>query len=432
MGNRVKYIFLSLIRNKISFLLLVIQFTSSFILINMAIDMSRQLNKESEKAENLFSENDIYGVINDQGRGNKNDFSNEDLNYLYKFLNEIENTKFVSFHKTRVPINGVETIGEEQQGYHGNPEILIDGKIATANYIDVLKFDENTLEYIEFPISEGKFFEKGKMYIDDYVPVVLGGNFTGIHNIGDIMYCENPAIIDEKLNLNSSIKLKVIGILKSNVEMPLITIKDSGRFENIDSSIMIPYFTDKAINLDKAFFEYNIETEKKITSGTLLTQKDISPKVVLQNLNQSQEIINFDLLDVKERFSTKISILKMQKKAYIELGGIIIIFSTIGTVMILLSIIKKSLKEYSIHLLSGASIESISEVILGQIIFVLIFSIFLTFLSMNTISMYAEEGVYRFNFINLLIAMIVGLITWIIPKEYIKRMGIIKIIKGEY
>ena len=432
MVNKLKYIFLSLVRNKISFLLLVIQFTSSFILLNMAIDTNSYFKQENKKIENLFIKNDIYGLIDDIEKGARKEFNNKELNSLYNYIKSLENVQFVSFHPTQTRIYGSKLINEDTTDSHGSSEILVDGKVAEANFLDVIKFDDSILDYMKFNIIQGKFFEKGKMYIDDYVPIVLGNNFNGIHNVGDILYAENTSSFNEKLNLNNSIKLKVIGILEANTEIPLITIRDSGTFKNIDNSIMLPYFTDQAIGIENIAENYNMETEDSIISGTLLTKKDASIKTILQELNQSQDFINFDLLDVRERFDTKITILKMQERAYASLAGILIIFSTIGTIMILLSIIKKSLKEYSIHLLSGASIGDISKIILGQILFIVVFSTFLTLISINTISMYSTKIIYEFNFINLLIAFIIILTSWIIPKKYIENIGIIKIIKGEY
>lgn len=432
MVNKLKYIFLSLVRNKISFLLLVIQFTSSFILLNMAIDTNSYFKQENQKIENLFVKNDIYGLIDDIEKGARKEFNNKELNSLYNYIKNLENVQFVSFHPTQSRIYGSKLINEDTTDSHGSSEILVDGKVAEANFLDVIKFDDSILDYMEFNIIQGQFFEKGKMYIDDYVPIVLGNNFKGIHNIGDILYAENTSSFNEKLNLNNSIKLKVIGILEANTEIPLITIRDSGAFKNIDNSIMLPYFTDQAIGVENIAENYNMETEDSIISGALLIKKDVSIKTILQELNQSQDFINFDLLDVRERFDTKITILKMQERAYASLAGILIIFSTIGTIMILLSIIKKSLKEYSIHLLSGASIGDISKIILGQILFIVIFSTFLTLISINTISMYSTKIIYEFNLINLLIAFIIILISWIIPKRYIENIGIIKIIKGEY
>lgn len=432
MVNKFKYILLSLVRNKISFLLLVIQFTSSFILLNLAIDVNSHLKQEHQKIENLFVQNDIYGLIDDSGKGTRKEYNNAELNSLYEYIKNLENAQFVSFHPTQARIHGSKLIDDNTEDYHGNSNILIDGKIAAANFVDVIKFDDSLLDYMEFNIAQGKFFEKGKMYIDDYVPIVLGNDFKGAHNIGDILYAENTSSFNEDLNLNNSIKLKVIGILEADTEIPLMTIRDSGRFQNIDNSIMLPYFTDQAIGMENLEQNYNSETEYNITSGALLTEKGISIKNVLQDLNQSQDFINFDLLDVKERFSTKIGILEMQQRAYTALASILIIFSTIGTIMILLSVIKRSLKEYSIHLLSGANIGDISKIILGQILFVVVFSLVLTALTINTISMYSTDIIYKFNLINLLIAFIIILVSWIIPKKYIEQLGIMKIIKGEY
>ncbi|MGL5634067.1 MAG: hypothetical protein ACRDDL_03255 [Sarcina sp.] len=431
MANKLKYMFLSLVRNKISFLFLIIQFASSFILLNMAMEINTYLKNEGKKIELLFENNEIYGLINATERGVNLNFNNDELNKFYEELRNLENGKFVSFHTTELPLYGSKVLSINNEYYHGT-ELAIDNKVAVADYVDVIKFDESLLEYMDFEISEGELFKKENLYIEDYVPIVLGNNFKEKHQIGDVFYAENSTSFNEELNMNNAIKLKVIGILESGIEVPLISIRNSGEFQNIDNFVMIPYFVDDVFEIEVIENNYNMETLESITTGTIFVEKGKEPRDVLESLNETQELINFDLLNIKERFNTKIKLLEMKKNAYSTISVLIIVFSTIGTVMILLSIVKRNLKEYSIHLLSGASIGDISKIILSQIVFVVVFSLILTMICISTISIYSTDIVYEFKFINIVIGIIIILISWIIPREYIKKMGIIRIMKGEY
>ena len=109
---------------------------------------------------------------------------------LYKNINASE-LKTFNINSTSIAVNGLDEETKRKIKQVTNKSIL-----------DAYGFSEYALEGMELKISEGRWFnefEYNSINEVEMVPIIMGTNYAGIFNIGDIISCSDEKLQDKAI-----------------------------------------------------------------------------------------------------------------------------------------------------------------------------------------------------------------------------------------
>lgn len=168
--------------------------------------------------DNLFDDDSFKAFRHDEQRLNN-------LGEFYNSITKMENAKLLSLYTQ--PVN-IDDFKGERKFYYNSDAFLEEFKTATPS-IKALQINNIAFEYYGLKVKKGKTFNWEEIsYENQTLPVVLGSNYEGIYDIGDIIIGSY---------LIKDFKFEVVGILE---DMSFIYYKTDPKFD-ISNYIIIPY-----------------------------------------------------------------------------------------------------------------------------------------------------------------------------------------------
>lgn len=348
-----KYVLKNISRNSIMFLLIIIQLSISIGIIYSVISYGQYMSNFSKKINNVISNLDNTWLI-----------KSNDLNPFKLKLETVEN--FRDYLSQSEEFDFVSSISENfvTRHFENVDEFLQTTNIVKNNNEDFyalkgIAINEKAYKYFDLKVHEGEDFKD----IDykknqEEIPIILGYSYYNIFKVGDTI----EYLRGEKIK-----KSKVVGILKDNT-LGICGDPNNG-IVSFNDYVILPqvgtsnnhYYNDD-VDKSTSLFTY-------IFNGFIVIKNDKNKEKVFEDIEKVSVENSIDL-----KFSSLAKNMNDLKNNSVErqqsslaLGTIILIFSIVGLVSSLLHSINKNIKEYGVHLMSGATKRQMISRILMQI-----------------------------------------------------------------
>lgn len=280
-----------------------------------------------------------------------------------------------------------------------------------------LLFSENIFELFEIKLSEGsldefeeycnKEFTEGN--IPNEIPVILGPSYKGIFNINDLIKTDFTNI-------------KVVGFLEENQFFLDTGIYDPTAVTNLNNFIIQPMSKDLI--------------KSNITSGVIV-DKNNNFNYLKNDIEKLAKINNVKvgLADSSKNIDSFKEIMKHNANINLLIVYIVVFFVVIGLVAIFSNRLAMMRKEFSIHIMHGATYSDIYIRIFLEHMYLVILAIINAAYYLNAKQIKVFIEIIKFNFDTffqtiLVISFIIGVIT-MIPIYTIRKNKLNYLIKGE-
>lgn len=181
---------------------------ASFVLLSVILLFGRQVNEHFSAIENVFEGIEIFQITDDVDVFELWDEPDalERVRALYHHLNHATEFTYITVGGQPLSIPATEFRGDirfKELFFDGESSIYIPGE-GDFHAIKSLQMNQNAFTLVEKGIRYGRLFEpKDFEGHSQSIPVILGGNYAGIYEIGDIIHSRDQSF-------------EVIGILEIN------------------------------------------------------------------------------------------------------------------------------------------------------------------------------------------------------------------------
>lgn len=415
--RNIKYAIEDIIRRPFIFFIIVIQIVVATMILTTGLCWSVKTMDTVSRTKNMFKDREIYGLLDDTDRNyiqnSVNKADGMDRMYkLYTFLRENNDFSVCSQGSTNIIIKDFTDkdkfyYGTADKKYLNNPYPNIEGHFSNIKGFYV---DDGYVKEFPLEVSSGRTFEE-QDYSSEDMPVILGSEYKGIYNVGDTF--DYFDYTNKKIR-----KLEVIGILKSNTYS-----FSMGEAQSLDNFVIYPYQTITPSTSNKEMYD------GWINHCTVITNDKDKALEEIRKESSDLELYNFRLNSWKSMTIRLIQSNSEEAMKSILLSIAIFLFVSVGIVAVQLNRIKSSLREFGIHLLSGARKRDIEErIILSTIMYVIIGSVLGTYFGYVTNKQIYDTRVILFIIPIMILLMIIILI---LPLNKIRKMEITNIIRRE-
>lgn len=355
-----------------------------------------------------FENKKIYSLYSGSIQGETIFADKESSLNFEKYLNVNKDVENFYIGADMIPLQnfkGIENfksdiLGEDYHSLTENGYTKIKALNVGENFINALGYRVEQ-EYLEDFLN---YFKNPKEYTE-YIPVLLGDSYKKIFSVDDIITTGNNE------------HFKVVGFLEKDQYCSKIGSFYPDNMENLNEFIIVPDAIEGAISNNLLVFDNKSQEEiDRVLDDIIKKGEELGCLVSVNDPTEEIEIFN-------ENINYEINVNKL-------LLIIVSIFVFIGITTIMLMKISRNEKEYSIHLLTGATILDIVLRTFYEVVLTVIISAVVLFgtiiykdgLSLVSISNYG---------LSLLIFLGIAIILSIIPSVKILRYNLSYLIKGE-
>jgi len=384
MLKQIKYALLDIKGSKRVSILFLIQMIIVFLLVCSTITDCRRVLSGINRLDKLKNSK---AYINEDGTSNaKIDALIADeinsvpkLKILYNYI--VENNNIEKYTKF-----------EYQTPYSINGKTIIE---STANKM--------FFDFYDIKVIEGSNFEDSDFNNDtEVIPILVGYNLKEKYKLGEI-YTEKDSATSK------DVKYKVIGVLENNSYYP--SLIDIGR--NLD--LNYTFFRPLNINSMNSFSSMDMAI-----SSTVVFSEDEKLLQSIEKKSVDLELFSMNYTSIQDRVYDFLGPFKKKMEYQVFIAVIVLIFAGISMVLNLTTMISKKMREFSIHLICGGTINSIVYRILWQVIISLIISLIPTII------------VFKFTInvlYTILVACICLMLIMYIPYVKIKKTNIVELVR---
>lgn len=229
--------------------------------------------------------------------------------------------------------------------------------------VKFLYVNDHFFKYFDMDLAEGRFFNREAYTSNsEIVPVILGDDYRGVLNISD-------TFVDI-----SGITYKIEGFLNDN--MSYIDIMATRDFINLDNMMLIPLNENKLIS--------NTDYDAVINRAYLAPEDESG---IYDIVNYAADLNTYSF--AYKSMSEQIEYVIMDKEKWIQtqlfLALLVALFTIISSIVTFLQFIERSMYEFGVHYLNGATNTDIMMRIVFQVVpFIIVGDIVsLTFSSFN-------------------------------------------------
>ncbi|WP_252237013.1 ABC transporter permease [Clostridium sp. CH2] len=423
----IKIIFKSLFKRKISSVLIMIQLTitivmllSSFIMLNSTNYLQDQVKGKGLDLNKTIKLNIYNAEFTDTFKQN--------YNKLEDYINSIpEVTSFGGFDLTNTVFDELEKNDKYIELRKNIIKDTFKEKYPTSS--EMLMIDKGIYNLLNLRITEGRELKQDDFYKDEQkiIPLLAGANYKNVLKIGEILTIKD-----------NNYKYEIVGFIDKNSSWLNDQDYISNMLINLDDKFIIPYNnSEKVSNLDilakcNAIF-YAVNSEDRVNYvNNLIEAKANSLNLRVKNYSISKELLNF-----KESTNDIIN-------TNLFLSIFLIILSCLGISTVMISSILNRKKEFGIRIATGASINYIKRLIIGEVSFLAISSsiisiaiVFINNLQSYKFNKYNDIGINPMENISLscilfvfLVMMIIVIITTFLPLKKLKNLQTKDLIGG--
>lgn len=358
--TQIRFALEDIIKNKSYFIRFFIQITCVLVLLGVCVSQISSINKYKkkfsvfEKTSDLYimrdmTENDVFlERLSDDGFQSK-------LFELYSFLAQSQKINFYSYYSDQI-------IAEKEDlpiQYIQYPD--------KSKYYPLLYVDENFWDTFGLSCFEGRKFTKQDFSFNQtQIPIILGYQYSGYYNIGDVITQES--VVETGNTMKQ--EFIVVGILEKDAFY--LDPGKTGDILYLSGTIIAPLI----VNKETPYYEL----DSIITSSTIIVD-DHSQLQTIEEKAKAMEV--YDKLEFIS-YAEQLKNIVRENMTYvyfaIAVQGLILFFCTICIISALMNYINSHKKEFAIHILCGAKSKDLSLRIVFQILTCLLLSNVVTFI----------------------------------------------------
>lgn len=409
-----KYAVNSILKKLVFSILTIIQLSAIVVLLYILVSYKIYTIDKISIVDKIFPQDNIYHLeLENPPELETIDInkSEELMNFLKEQINcvsidggaiRIEDNMLLKSNKLPLDSEVVEGVKfSPMYGYKANKDFFTQGYLKTIN--------GESIKDINFDSSE-----------DEPIKVIVGYNFNNKVKVGDIIkYIEKE---DDKYLVK---EMEVSAILEKDSYVSASTsIND---FLLVDDSIIKP-FEEKSYNNS---LEYNGQVFSYLQNAYFSIEDENKLDELQRYLEDSG--FQFKVISLKD---TVIKFKETMRENVQPINSVfifVIIFTGISIITSMISMIIKSIEEYSIHLLLGCTIKNIIIRIIIEIGILFSVSYLIGLSIINTL--FTNSQIYNFNIKNAIycgsILLIFMVITLIFPVLKMKKYSIEELIRSE-
>lgn len=403
-------------------IIILLQLSLSLSIINNSSNLLLSNKKKKNGIESLFNINKSYLVrlipINDF------DDVDENFDYFESFIVANENYDIFSnlkrnnlikndfiYYPSIMPIKAInlEKLPEKYKNLSEEKRMEALSKIVV---------NDSFLNKNNIQVSEGRTLtveDTKKDYKNDVIPILLGSDFKRLFKIGDKIETTNYSTTNDIDNIT----FEVVGIMEEYA-IPATTAYGNAFASSVllgNAFTVIPT-VDNFISLSYGAAIGDCGVILEINDNT-------SIKYIKNYLNENFNKLGFkvEISDMGMLNNVTLNLTRDYKSS-LFLGIILCILSIIGTICILLGVIKERKKEFAIKLINGATINNIIEEFVKELLTICtLASIISIILSIGKIPS------IPILLLNLVCITLIVITISILPIHYLKTLKLIELLK---
>lgn len=367
-----------------------------------------------------FKTSDVYSALSGKyvlNLSSGNTISNfnleqkENMNKLYDYLKN--NDEFKTVYSAKVSMGIKSFDGDSKFIDSMYTDITGNSQVNGYTIVNGIEVGSNFFENIDIRISNGdldKFNSFNLSNNNDYIPVVLGSDYSSIFRIGDSIQSENNI-------------LEVVAFLEPDQYFTSIGSSYYPKFmSNLNNFIIYPQIDNNLGNIGNYSLVFKKNTSIKYITNKV-KEKLVTLGLPFKILNPQEQI---DIFNDEMNFEINTSKLLLY---------LIVIFIYVGTTASLIASISKRKKEFGVHIMSGASITDISLQIFYEMLVIdmLSTSLLIAYLKFGDTNLFIN--ILGFNIQSLMLSIFIlfafTFLICIVPMIKIKSLNITDMIKGE-
>lgn len=420
----IKYAINNLIKNPIDTLLIIIQIVVALILLYVNVCYKNEIINTVNKINYLLKDKEKVFIIKNQHNDDLQKISIDDLESFNKRLNSSTDFKRItvldesSFIKT----------------FQGQGNFIVSSMTSEKNNIKFilvhrLSVGNGFFSNFNLKIKKGRIFTKSDYVQDSHnpIPIILGSNYSSIYKLGSKIQSLNE--------FNKIITFKVVGFLERNSYFGDGSSGTTNHF--LDNYIIYPELKPNIKNVNMSIddndMKYKIFLYNEIFGSYLIVNNTTINNI--RNINNELNNKNFHikLESIDANLNTYRTMIKQISSTTEVLFIIIFIFASIGFVSSILYSILHRFKEFGIHLMHGATLNSIALITFYQISFVMLSSYAISLVFINFI--FNSDPILKIKFISCLetfiVIVLLSILLSIIPIIKILNLQIGQLVKGD-
>ncbi|MGL5066233.1 MAG: FtsX-like permease family protein [Sarcina sp.] len=411
---------------KMGFLLIVIliQLSLSLAIINNSSNLLLANHNKKKGLESLFNASKSYLVRLVPIDG----FDNIDENFHYfdSFIVANDNYHiFSNLKKSNLIKNDFiyypSIMPIKEINFKNVPEKLQNlSEMNQADALSKILVCDNFLNRNTIKVSKGRTLtaeDTKKDYKKDNIPILLGSDFKDIYKIGDKIKASNWATID----YSDNIMFEVVGIME-NYAIP--ATRNYG--DAFASSVLLGNAFTVIPTVDNFL---SLSHGAAIgDSGVILEINDNTSISYIKNyLNEEFNKLGFkvDIADLGMLSNAALNLTRDYKSS-LFLGVVLCLLSMLGTMCILLGIIKQRQREFAIKLINGATINNIIDEFKKEVRAICILASIISI----SISIGKIPSLLIIS-INIGLILLIAMLISILPIRHLKKLKLIELLKEE-
>lgn len=395
----------------------ILQLSVVLLLLTTLIMAMISIFSSGERLESAFN-NQTYYAIQDKSNEEelfKKTFKSEGINRrMSDFLDFLKNSKQFTFleiipdscliRPNQIPYEYDDFLYDKN-----TPKIRVDDKPWLV--FKTLSVNSDFFEHFPVEIEEGKFVQDG---------LLLGTQYRRHYKIGDQFEIYDSITKKE-------VKKVITGFIK----------RDAYFFSRGAGLINLDYYIIQQLeSINETSDLFISDVDHKVNQGVIIS-KDIKKTFELIN-SKSKELslyTQLEPLDLNKQSAMLLSTLQNFRESILPGAICVLIFSLVNIVISLMNNLKKSVKEITVHLLCGATINDIICRMLFMISFYLVPAIIINQLITDTIInqlfLISSQDLLNTYIIQGLVFLLLSIILATLPIYYLLNLDISKLIKRE-
>ncbi|MDP4524556.1 ABC transporter permease [Bacillus halotolerans] len=306
----------------------------------------------------------------------------EKLNNVKNFYNYLnKSTDFVYLNTTLQPIGVQSFQGNETflDGYeYGSTQEPYERKYKEEKYwlVKSIQLNENIFKVSNLKLQMGSFFKKNE-YIykkSKKIPVILGSQYEGIYKVGDTLKIDY---------IDKDFVGEVIGILEPESVVPA---REETEFY-LDRYIILPELIMNQLPSDSFDLTFQQRHYLQLIGGQILTKKDnLQIRKFMHAISNKCGFEDYTVIGANGiGLELMVSMMQQSLNLIIGLVGVLFVFCILSISFAFNLKWNVNIRKYSIHLISGATLNKIFIYMFTEVGFILILSIVPVLLIMQTI-----------------------------------------------
>ncbi|SEG11016.1 ABC transporter permease [Paenibacillus sp. UNC499MF] len=401
-------------------ILIVIQFTISFIVLNAIWTNLGVMKKSEQHYATQLQEKPRYELSDKLKGEEERSFLGregvlEDLKGFYKDLTQQK--EFTFLERILQPVYVANFRGSEKftSGYEdGREPTYYQSNDLNLTFVKAAAVNEQTWKEFSFRTSEGRAFDKSDFSVSNQgiLPAVLGYEYQDVYKIGDHLQIQYYF---------KNFTMEIVGFLEKNSVMPA---RGQGELLYLDRYIVLPSVVVNEPPVTEEDYTFQKTSNLTKLSGTVQLENGYTLASFAANFEELRQRYQMFDFDIWNSSPWELKILKFTAGENIghmlTIGLLMAGFAVLTLSVIMSSKIRRNRSQYGVHLLCGGSMRHITGFVLLENLLIFATAHLLAFLI--TLLLFGDKITYSPIWIGL--SLVLLLTSSIQPLVHLRRLNV--------